>query len=133
MAKLHKTTFREVKFKNCKLLGLHFDDCNDFLISFDFEACLLNFSIFQQLKLKSTRFKGCKLVEVDFSGSDLSSSVFTDCDLSGATFENTNLEAADLRSAWNFVIDPEKNKLAKARFSKENLLGLLGRYNIKVE
>ena len=56
MAKLYQTAFKEVIFKNCKLLGLRFDHCNSFLLSFNFNACTLNFSSFYQLKLKNTHF-----------------------------------------------------------------------------
>ena len=31
MANLANSSFREVKFKDCKLLGLHFEHCNPFL------------------------------------------------------------------------------------------------------
>ena len=30
LAKLRKTTIRDVVFENCKMLGLHFDECDDF-------------------------------------------------------------------------------------------------------
>lgn len=30
MAKLYRTSFRDVKFNDCKMLGLHFEECNEF-------------------------------------------------------------------------------------------------------
>ena len=40
--------------------------------------------------------------------------VFHECNLLGAMFDQTNLEKADLRTAINFSIYPEQNKLKKA-------------------
>src|SRR5580704_8255842 len=49
MAKLTKTTLRDITFKDCKLLGLHFQNCNDFLFSVSFDNCILNLSSFYKL------------------------------------------------------------------------------------
>lgn len=133
LATLKNTALREIRFKNCKLLGLRFDDCNNFSLALDFETCTLNLSSFYQVKLKNTRFKDCKLVEVDFVETDLSNAVFSECDLSGATFERTLLEGADFRTAFHFSIDPEINRIGKARFSTQNIAGLLHKYNIAIE
>ena len=64
---------------------------------------------------------------------DLSGSVFKECDLSGAVFERSNLEKAQMSTAYNFTIDPESNKINKTVFSKQNVVGLLFKYNIKIE
>jgi len=63
----------------------------------------------------------------------LSQSVFDQCDLNRAVFADTILEKSDFRSAYNFSIDPERNKIAKAKFSSQNIIGLLDKYNIIVE
>ncbi|WP_431217529.1 hypothetical protein ACQ86N_21315 [Puia sp. P3] len=36
LAQLQKTTFRDIQFKDCKMLGLHFEDCNEFGLSVSF-------------------------------------------------------------------------------------------------
>src|SRR5690242_5813156 len=64
MATLNNASFRDVKFKGCKQLGLRFDKCNSLLLSFSFESCVLNFSSFYRLKLKNTLFQECQLQEV---------------------------------------------------------------------
>lgn len=133
MAKPVNTGFQDVVFKDCKLLGIPFDGCNDFLLAFRFENCSLDFSTFYKLKLKAIRFKDCNLEGVDFTECDLRDSVFEDCDLTGAVFENTILENADLRTAFNFSIDPEINHLRKAKFSLQGASGLLGKYGIVLE
>ncbi len=71
--------------------------------------------------------------QVDFSEADLSRSVFKNCDLSAAIFSNTNLEKADLFSASDFNIDPELNKITGAKFSSENLAGLLDKYKLIIK
>lgn len=131
--KLLKTAFQNIKFKDCKLLGLHFDHCSDFLFEVGFENCTLNLSSFYQRKLKKTRFANCGLQEVDFAEADLSQAVFDNCDLFKAIFENTVLEKADLSSAYNYSINPELNKIKKAKFSIPDVIGLLDKYDIEVD
>jgi uncharacterized protein YjbI with pentapeptide repeats len=70
------------------------------------------------------------LEDVEFAETDLSNAIFIDCDLSRAMFDRTNLEAADLRGAVNFSLDPELNKIKKAKFSAQNIAGLLDKYKI---
>jgi fluoroquinolone resistance protein len=133
MAKIRNSAFKDVKFQYCKLLGLNFNECNKFLMLLDFEDCHLDLASFAKLKLKNTRFKNCSLQEVDFSDTDLSNSVFDNCDFSRAIFGNTILEKADLRTSRNYVIDPEDNRMKKAKFSIPGVLGLLIKYNIVVD
>lgn len=133
LAKINQTAFRNVNFDNCKLLGLHFEYCNDFLFEVKFENCLLNLSSFYKLKMKKTYFANCEMHEVDFTNTDLNLAVFKDCDLMGALFDQTNLEKADLRGAHNFSIDPENNKLKKAKVMQHTLVGFLHKYELVVE
>ncbi len=132
-AKIVQTAFREVKFKTCKLLGLHFDNCNTFLLAVGFEDSILNLSSFYKLNLKKTKFINCSLHEVDFTEADLSHSTFDNCDLGGATFDHSIIEKADFRLAFNYIIDPESNKIKKAKFSSSGIIGLLNKYNIEIE
>ena len=132
-AKLAVTAFKNVKFKDCKLLGLHFENCDQFLFEVDFDNCFLNLCSFYKLKLKKTRFRNSNLSEVDFTDADLTNALFANCDLAGARFENTILEKADLRTARNYSIDPELNKIKKAKFSIQGIAGLLAKYDIEIE
>ena len=88
---------------------------------------------FYKLKLKQTEFRNCKLQKADFSDADLSDARFPDCDLSRATFDNTNLERAYLRTATNFTINPEQNKIKGLKISSQNLSGLLEKYELDIE
>ena len=123
---------RDVKFKNCKLLGFRFDQCNPFLLSLSFEDCFLNFTSFYKLKLKGTKFLNCSMQQADLSDANLSFSLFDNCDLKFAVFQNTNLTEANFQSARNFIIDPEDNLLKGARFSSGNLEGLLTRHQLNI-
>ncbi|HLP11067.1 MAG TPA: pentapeptide repeat-containing protein [Flavobacteriales bacterium] len=133
LAKLTNTSFRDVTFTDCKLMGLHFDSCNAFNLSFRFEGCMLNHSSFYKLKLKNIVLKKCQLHEVDFTESDLTAATFDNCDLTNAKFEHSILEKADFRSAFNFSIDPESNKMKKAKFSSQNIQALLYKYDLHIE
>jgi uncharacterized protein YjbI with pentapeptide repeats len=73
------------------------------------------------------------LIETDFGECDLSEAVFDNCDLARAVFDNTILEKTDFRTAYNFSIDPEHNRVKKAKFSISGLQGLLLKYDIKID
>lgn len=132
-ASLRGTAFRQVRFAGAKLLGLRFDDCAAFLLAFRFERCLMDYTSFYGLKVHKTSFSGCRLHGAEFASADMTEAVFDDCDLAGAVFEGTNLEKADLRHARNFSIDPEANRLRGARFSTDNVAGLLGKYGLRLD
>lgn len=133
MMRLNNTSLKDVRFVSCKMLGLNFTDCNEFLFSVGFVNCHLNLSLFYQMKLKNTQFKNCNLQEVDFSETELSSVCFEECDLSRALFDRTILEKADFRSSYNYSIDPENNRIKKAKFSRIGIEGLLDKYNIDIQ
>jgi hypothetical protein len=42
------------------------------------------------------------------------------------------MEKADFRSAFNYSINPEINRIKKAKFSLTGLQGLLGKYDIEI-
>lgn len=133
MVKLKNTTLNEVHFEGCKAVGVQFGECNSFLLNLSFDKCDLKLSGFYRLKLKKVKFIACNLQEADFTSADLSQAYLADCDLQRAVFEMTVLEKADFRSAFNFNIDPERNRIKKAIFSRNSIDGLLAKYNIEIE
>lgn len=132
-ATLLKTGLKQANFKHCKLIGLHFEDCSEFLFAVSFSSCQLDFSTFYECSLSQIVFDKCRLKQCDFGKANLNGASFIDCDLRGAIFENTNLEGADFRSSTGFSINPSNNRLTKARFSRENIEGLLGELDIIIE
>jgi uncharacterized protein YjbI with pentapeptide repeats len=133
MVKLAGSALKNVTFKNSKLIGIDFSECNDFLFKVDFENCILDFSYYLKKKMTKTSFKGCSIKDANFSDTDLSQSLFSQCDLNGTVFERTNLSGVDFSSSFNFIIDPEMNRIKSARFSQQGLSGLLHKYNIIIE
>ncbi len=132
-AKLSRVSFRDVRFKDSKMIGLHFEDCNEFMLTMEFDRCILDYSSFEKLKLQHIRFMDCHMHESVFTGTDLTGAVFGHCDLQGTKFEQCILEKADFSSAYLYSIDPEKNRMRKARFSLTGTPGLLGKYDIVLE
>ncbi len=132
-ANLANVSLQDVHFKNCKMLGLRFDACNEFGFAAVFDTCQLDHSIFFKLKLNRSSFLNSQLQGVDFSEADLKNSKLSGCDLKDATFQNTNLEMVDLRNATNYSINPEQNRIKGAKFSLAEVIGLLCKYQIKIE
>lgn len=133
LAVLRKTGFSEVRFSDCKLLGLNFQDCDPFSFQVSFDRCNLDHSTFVRSSLKKTRFIACSLVEADFTEADLQEALFDHCNLQRAIFLHTRLEKADFRTAHGFNIDPSRNRMKKARFSAASLEGLLHVYDLDIE
>ena len=125
------TTFGNVTFEGCKMLGLRFDSCNK-NIQIVFRNCILDYSSFCGMKLKGSMFGDSKLVEVNFTGADLTLASFAGSDLSGAVFNNTVIVSTDFSTARNFEIDPEQNKLLKAKFSSSDLIHLLTKHRLEI-
>ena len=132
-ALIKSSAFREVHFINCKMIGVKFNECDPFLLQFLFKDCQLNFSSFFQLKIPSTQFLHCNLQDVDFTETVLTNSVFANCDLRGALFESSNIEKSDFRTAFNFNINPNHNKLKGGKYCKENIAGLLNDFKVNIE
>lgn len=130
--KLFDTTIRDVFFKGCKMLGLHFEHCNTFIFSAEFQECQLNFSSFYQMKVRNSRFADCSLQEVDFSKCDLEGTTFENSDLTGAVFIQSILKKTDFSTALNYRLDPEQNKVQGAKFSLHGLPGLLDKYEVEI-
>lgn len=131
-ANIKNATFNEVMFTDCKLLGVAFKELSTFLLSLKFTSCNLQMASFDFLKLKETVFTKCNLQQAVFYETDLNKAVFDECDLQQAQFINANLQQADFSSALNFSINPNNNQLKGAKFSKDNLHGLLDSFQINI-
>ena len=132
MVKLNATSLKNVTFEACKLMGIAFEYCEDFLFEVKFNDCVLDFSSFANKKMAKTKFTKCSMQDVNFAGTNLLKAVFEEVNLNGASFERTNLTEADLSKAFNFSIDPENNVIKKAKFSLKDAGGLLEKYNLKL-
>ncbi|MEN9549851.1 MAG: hypothetical protein RIR12_2442 [Bacteroidota bacterium] len=133
LCKLGNTTFNNCIFSDCKMLGLHFEHCNQQLFTVSFNNCTLNLSSFYQTKIKGVQFNQCSLQEVDFTEANASQANFAHCNLYKAIFENAQLENADFTTAVNFNINPAINKIKNAQFGAGNLAGLLHSFHIQIK
>ncbi|MEP7269348.1 MAG: pentapeptide repeat-containing protein [Saprospiraceae bacterium] len=132
-AKVIRTSFTDCKFSDSKLIGITFDLCGDFYYTVDFNKCQFDYASLYKLNLRNAHFLHCNFRETDFSETDFHTALFDVCEFTGAHFENTNLEWADLRTSRNYLIDPDRNKIRKAKFSMPHALGLLYKYDISIE
>lgn len=132
LVQLPGSTLQDVSFLRCRIAGVHFDACNHTLFTAKYDDCLLEHSSFFGMKLKKANFTSCILRDADFTGADLTEAVFDRCDLERALFEETILEKADFITSFHYTIDPEKNRIKKAKFSTAGLPGLLGRYQLDI-
>ncbi|WP_317899677.1 pentapeptide repeat-containing protein [Aurantibacillus circumpalustris] len=112
---------------------MNFANAKDFGFEVHFENCNLDYASFDKKKMNSSTFKACKIHNGNFTQADLSKSKLDNCDFYEALFSNTNLSGVDLRSCHNFIIDPELNKIRRAKFMLSSLPSLLQRYEIIVE
>ncbi len=115
------------------MLGIRFDTCNSFGLSFSFDTCRLNHSSFYKIIIKKTVFRNSQLQGTDFAEADLSGAIIDNCDLAQAIFDRTILERADFRTSYNYSIDPESNRIKQAKFSITGISGLLDKYHIHIE
>ncbi|MFT5602640.1 MAG: fluoroquinolone resistance protein, partial [Flavobacteriales bacterium] len=132
-ARLTNSSLQNITFDGCKLLGIKFDDCKEFLFSINCNQCILDLSSFYGLKLDSCSFQACQMNEVDFTEASLKGLSFDDCDLTRSIFYNSELSKCDFQTAENFSISPKFNNLKGATFSRDNLEGLLSSFQIIIK
>ncbi len=132
MANICDVGFRNVIFEGCKILGLDFSVCNKLAALFSFKSCMMDYCSFISMKLKKIHFKDCSMKEVDFTFADLSLSIFDCCALDRAVFQNSVLENSDFRTAVNFTIDVDSNRMRGAKFLSTQLEALLSRYQLDI-
>ena len=129
---LKNTKLYDVRFFNCQLPHVDFGSCNPFGFHVDFQECQLDYAAFVGCKLKKALFVDCSMRETHFIKCDLSGTVFRHCNLELAKFEGVTLTQVDFSSSYNLAIDPEDNKVKRAKFSLHNLPGLLTKYDLVI-
>ena len=120
--------FLNCNFSESDLKGITFSE-------FSLKGCNLSLVKTLGMAFKDVQVKDCKLPGlhfVDIANADLSSALFAYCDHSDTRFENTNLEKAGFRTAFNYALDPDKNRTKGAKYFKEGVAELLYRYEIEI-
>lgn len=132
LPKLDGCRLQEVHFIDCKIVGAEFFKCQKTFFSVMFTKCMLQYCNFSDLKMKKTSFSKSKLKECFFTNTGLSGADFGGVDLSGTIFHNCDLSLADFSSAIQYQIDPQANKIKKAKFSLPEVVGLLQSFDITI-
>lgn len=132
LPKLEGCRFQDVQFINCKIVGAEFFKCEKTFFSASFKKCLLLYCNFSDLNMKNTQFNGSKIQESHFTNAMLTGVDFADTDLSGTIFHNCDLCKADFSTAKRYSIDPQTNKIKKAKFSLPEAVGLLQGFDILI-
>ncbi|MER3329502.1 MAG: pentapeptide repeat-containing protein, partial [Candidatus Kapaibacterium sp.] len=132
LANVTKTAFNEIHFTKCKLLGIDFSKCREFLLAFSFSDCILSSCSFANLKIGGTKFDNCVMHDAQFVNTELIGCTFEGCDLRDAFFDHSTLNKADFMNANNYAIDPEINRMKGAIFSRIGLEGLLMKYGMDI-
>lgn len=133
LVKLNNTVLHDVEFKDSKLVGINFTDCNPFGFSPDFYDTVIDNCMFYHLNMKKRTMKNCKIFNTDFTETD-----FREADFSLSEFKETIIQAcelgrADFRTARGYSIDPFTNKVKNAKFSFPGVCSFLGYLGIKIE
>lgn len=132
LPKLEGCRFQDAQFVECKIVGAEFFKCEKTFFSTSFKKCLLQYCNFSDLNMKNVSFKESLLKENHFINTILNGADFTDVDLAGTIFHNCDLCKADFSSAMQYDIDPQTNKIKKAKFSLPEVVGLLRGFNITI-
>ena len=123
--------FNDVKFIDSKAIGINYASIGlPFEVSF--ENTDISMSSFYMLDLRHTQFIKSKLHDVDFVKTNLQKANFKESDLLGSSFSNTNLSNADLSTAYNYMIDPNKNNLKGTKVSLPEASSFLKYFEMKI-
>lgn len=133
LVKLEGARLQDVQFVNCKIVGAEFFKCEKTFFSPSFKNCFLHYCNFSDLNMKKVTFDGSKLRENHFTNTCLSGADFRSVDLSGTVFHNCDLTKADFTGASQYDIDPQTNKIKKAKFSLPEAVRLLNGFDITIE
>jgi len=132
LANINCSQFIEVEFNNCKLAGLDWRTAmKPFTIKFN--ESKLNDSIFFGLDLRGAEFINSEVRHCDFERCNMAKVSFLQSDLLNSKFSSTNLTQADFTLATNYSVDPETNKIKKAKFNQPEVLALLDGFDIIIE
>lgn len=130
LPKLDACRLQDIQFIDCKIVGAEFFKCGKAFQTVSFKKCLILYCNFSDLNMKNTHFDGSKIQEAFFTNTVLHGAGFKDVDLSGTLFHNCDLTKADFSSAVRYSIDPQTNKIKKAKFSLPEAVGLLQTFEI---
>lgn len=124
-----QSSFVEVYFDNSKCIGINWTTSAKPLIV-NFLHSIVNYSIFFGIDIRNIVMTTCIAKEVDFAEANLTGGTFNHTNLLGSRFLKTNMTKTDFSNAFNYVIDPNLNKLSKTKFSLPEAVSLLSVFDI---
>ena len=129
LIEINYTVFTDIKFIDCKMLGVNWSGAGGFF-SASFDGCLLNNNVFADMNLSRFKFSSCLLVEASFSNTKMMYSIFDECDLHQCQFHQTDLSFANFTTSHNYYINATTNVLKKTLFSLPEAVSLLANLDI---
>ena len=95
--------------------------------------CAFRYNDFSGMALNGFDWTGAELQQCTFDDTRLAGGSFYGVRLGGTRFTRCDLQKADLRTAEEYAIDLETNKLKGARFSFPDVVRLLDGTGIVIE
>lgn len=134
MAKVVDSVFHDVRFEECRLLGVDFGRASRKLpLRLEFVRCDLSYASFAETPVKDLRIEDSTVRDADFTKAAIAGAVLSGADLAGAVFRAADLRKADLRTARGYTIDPKETRLEGAKFSLPEALSLLAAFGVELE
>lgn len=131
LIKITGSRFIDCTFKDSKMIGINWQEAEG-PIEIVMQSCTLDYSVFYGLDLRRVEITDSMAKEVNFENADLSKGKFNGTDFYLSKFKNTNLSFADMRDSKNYDINPEFNRIKKARFSMPEAMTLLQCFDIEI-
>jgi len=123
------TSFIDVKFTDCKILGVNWSTAGGFF-SASYDGCILNNNFFSDMNLTRFKFSSCYFVEASFFNTKMMHSVFDECDLSRCQFHQVDLSFANFTTSRNYYMNAATNTLRNTAFSLPEAVSLLANLDI---
>lgn len=143
-----KCNFERCNLSNCKFPASRINDCNfikskiigiswnqlngKFGLCNSFDECDLSFNVFNNSDISGTKYIRCKIRETDFRNTVAVKTVFTKCDFFNTVFVDSDLRESSFVGSIDYVIDIQRNKCAKAKFSYPEANVLLSPFKIMI-
>jgi fluoroquinolone resistance protein len=132
IVKLGGSSFRGVRFLDCKLTGIDWSRAHDLTFDVTFIGCVLDFSSFVGMRLADLKSAGGKGHDVVFADCNLRGASLADMDLAGTTFTGNDMRGTDLSTCANVVLEPNTNRLHATKLPLDASLRYLKQLGIIV-
>jgi fluoroquinolone resistance protein len=129
LARFDTSRLLDVAFEACKLVGIDWTRAAwpalELASPLKLVQCIATDSSFFGLSLNEIVMRECKAHDVDFREGSFCEADFSQTDFLNSLFNRTNLTGADFTGASNYRIDVFSNEIRRAKFSRDEAIGLL--------